>query len=354
MLTIFRPKAKTILGIDIGSSSVKVLEINRVGDHFKVEGYGCETLPDKAVEGNVIKDIDTVASAIKRIMTRSRFQCKQAAIAVPDSSVISKVVQINEGLNEQEMEELVIVEADKYIPYPIDEINIDFEVIGPSPKNTTMLDVLIVASRAENVSTRVEAIARAGLEVKIVDVESYAVERALLNLSTELPAEGVEKIIAVLDIGSLFTHLYVMDSMKIIFSREEEFGSHLLIENTAQQYEMTYEQALQAHEQNQLPADYQTSVLKPFQEMMLLQIKRTLQFFYSTSHHGFVDYILLAGRVARMPGFLEMIQEQLGIPAAIADPFSHMEFGAMANQEQIHQDAPALLISCGLALRQAE
>lgn len=354
MLKLLNPKKKSILGIDVSSTSVKIIEIVTEGSEHKIIGYDTELLPDKTVEGNVIKEIDVLADSIKRAVARAKFSTKSAAMAVPDSTVINKIVQINEGLSDDEMEEIVVMEADKYIPYPIDEINIDFSIIGPSSKNSAMLDVLIVASRAENITNRVEVLTKAGLEAKIVDVESYAVERAAELMAHELPAEGADKIIAIIDVGSNYTHLFVLHGMQIIFTREEEFGGRLLIESIAQRYDMTYEQALQSSMQGELPDDYREAVLAPFQEMVLLQVKRTLQFFYSTSQHSFVDHILLAGGLARQVGLAELIQEELSVPTTIANPFASMTVGKMVNQERINNDAPALLVACGLALRQID
>ncbi|CEG56443.1 type IV pilus assembly protein PilM [Legionella fallonii] len=354
MLKLFRPQHHSVLGIDISSSAVKILEISGSGEALCVDGYGRENLPPFALDGNLIKDTEAVANCIKKVLLKSRLTSKNAALAVPDSVVINKVVQINDGLNDQEMEELVIIEADKYIPYPIDEINLDFEILGHSAKNSAMLDVLIVASRAENVHRRAEVAALAGLTATIIDVESYAVERAALQLAKDLPASGQDKIVAIVDIGMRFCHLFVLDGMKLIFSREEKFGGMQLIEAIAEHYKMTPEQAMEAKEQGTLPNDYDSEVLTPYKEMLLLQIKRTLQFFYSTSQHGFVDHILLAGGGARQYGLDTLIQEQLGVMTTVANPLARMSMNKTINLEAIKNDAPALMVACGLALRNIE
>lgn len=354
MLKLFKPKHRSILGIDISSFAVKILEISGTHNSLCVEGYGYELLPANALDGNVIKDIDAVADCIKRVIMKSKLSSKQVAVAVPDSAVISKVVQMNDGLTDQEMEELVVIEADKYIPYPIDEINLDFEIQGHSAKNSAMLDVLIVASRAENVNSRVEAITRAGLEAKVVDVESYAVERMAQLFSKDLPAGGQDKIIPIIDIGAHYTHLFVLKNMRLIFSREEKFGGMQLIDAIAERYNMTIEQAITAKNDNQLPADYESEVLEPFKEMVLLQVKRTLQFFYSTSQHNDVDHVLLAGGVARQPGLAALIQEQLNVPTTVANPLLSMSLGKNVQVDTINEDAPSLITACGLALRNIE
>lgn len=353
MIKWFKSQHHSILGIDISSTSVKILEISGTGDEHSVEGYGSMALPPHAIEGNVIKNIDEVANCIKKILTKEQLKCKRAALAVPDSAAISKVVQISDGLSDQEIEEVVIVEAEKYIPYPIEEINIDFEILGPTPKNSAMNDVLIVASRAENVNNRVEAITRAGLEAKVIDVESYAVERVAQLFAPMLPAQGQKKIIAIIDIGAVYTHLFVLDSMKIIFSREEEFGSKQLIDSMVQHYGMTIAAAAEAIERRECPPDYEDAVLNPFHEMILLQVKRTLQFFFSTSHHTFVDYILLAGGGAKQPGLDQLLQEQINIPTSVANPFAYMSLGKQVDRDRITRDSPTLIVACGLALRNA-
>jgi type IV pilus assembly protein PilM len=354
VLNLFKSQHRSILGIDISSTSVKILELSKTGDQYCVEGYGRAVLPNNAMESNVIKDIDTAAACIRKVLTATGLTCKNVACAVPESSAISKVIQINAGLTAQEIEELVVVEADKYIPYPIDEINVDFSVLGPSVKNSAMLDVLIVASRSENVNNRVDVITQAGLVLKVVDVESYAIERALQLLKAELPAGGDKKNIAIFDVGAVYTHLFVLHNMKMIFSREEEFGGKQLIDLVMQHYSMEQQEALAAIEQGTLPEDYANEVLQPFKELILLQVKRSLQFFFSTSHYTFVDHIILAGGMANIPGIAQLLQEHINIPTSIANPFAHMNLAKTVDRESITKDAPMLMVACGLALRLIE
>ncbi|AHE66708.1 type IV pilus assembly protein PilM [Legionella oakridgensis ATCC 33761 = DSM 21215] len=340
-----------MLGVDISATSVKILEISISGERHCVEGYGRAVLPETAMEGNIIKDVDAVADCIRKILSSEHLTCKQAALAVPDSATISKIIQINDGLKDEEMEEIVVMEADKLIPYPIDEINLDFNVLGSSSKNTAMLDVLLVASRAENVSNRVEAITRAGLEAKVVDVESYAVERAAQLLMSDLPAEGVNKIIAIIDIGAVYTHFFALHGLKIIFTREEEFGGRQLLESIMQRYGMKAEEAAVALQQGTLPEDYEKDVLQPFRELVLLRVKRGLQFFFSASDHTYVDHILLAGGVAKQLNIAQLLQEHINIPASVANPLKHMDFANGVSRERVMSDSSRLLVACGLALR---
>ncbi len=354
MFNWFQSQHRSVLGVDITSTSVKILEISKTGGQYCVEGYGRAPLPEYATEGNVIKDINVVANTIKNLLLSANLTSKYAACVVPESATISKVIQINAALTLQEIEELVVIESDKYIPYPIDEVNMDFNIIGPSTKNSAMVDVLIVASRSENVSQRVDVMTRSGLIAKIVDVESYVIERAAQLLKPDLPAGGEKKNIAVIDMGAALTHLFVLHGMKIIFSREEAFGGNQLTEAVIQRYQMPLEDALLAIEQGSLPEDYGREVLSPFMELILLQVKRALQFFFSTTHHTFVDHIILAGGVAKLPGIAQLLQEHINIPTSIANPFSQMTFAKKVNREAMTNDAPMLMVACGLALRQIE
>lgn len=325
MLNWFKSKHRSILGVDISSFSVKILELSRSGDQYRVEAYGKADLPENAMEGSTIKDVAAVAKCIKKIMETTSFSSKSAALSIPDSSTISKIIQVNDTLTEQDIEELIISESEKYIPYPIDEVNIDFNVIGPSAKNSAMRDVLMVASRAENVNNRVEVTRLAGLQAQIIDVESFAVERAAQMLVKELPAEGDKKNIAVIEIGASFTRLFVLHDMKNIFTREEEFGAKQLIDAIVQKYGIDRIEALQALSKQTLPDDYESQVLQNFKESILLQVKRALQFFFSTTHYTFVDHIVLAGGVAKLPGLAQLLQEHINIPTSIANPFLYMD-----------------------------
>lgn len=350
----FVPKHCSILGIDITSASVKILEISGNAERLCVENYGREVLPAHALDGKIIKDIDAIASCIRKLVNQLATNCKQVVLAVPDAAIISKIVSIDAGLNDEELEELIVIEADKHIPYPINEINLDFEILGHSEKNHSLLEVLIVASRAENVNSRVEAVTRAGLDVLVVDVESFAVERAVRKFAQQLPAAGQDKTIAIIDIGAHYTHLFVLHGMKLIYARDENFGGMQLVEAIARHYQLTIEQAVLAQEHGTLPADYEAQVLVPFKDTMLVQIKRTLHFFYSASQEEQVEHILLAGGLAQLPGLVRSIQEQLGVTTTVANPFSNMSFGTNIQLYSLNQDAPSLMVACGLALRNIE
>lgn len=350
MLKLFKPKHQSILGIDISAASVKIIELGGSADQRHVVDYGSEPLPAHALDGHVIKDVDAVANSIRRLISRGSFQTKLASVAVRDSAVISKTIQINDGLADSELEELIVMDADKYIPFPIEEVNMDFVVLGPSAKNASKLDVLIVASRSENISSRVDAITKAGLQLKIVDVESYAIERAVKLLVNDLPSQGQGKVIAVMDIGSNLSNLCVLQNMKMIYTREEDFGGEQLLKDIVQHYAVSFDEAVRMRQEDTLPDDYETAVLAPFIELLILQIKRSLQFFFSTTHCEFVDHIFLAGGVAMLPDLANQVSESLKVPSSVANPLQRMSVPKKLGDI----NGSSLMIACGLALRGVE
>jgi type IV pilus assembly protein PilM len=271
-------------------------------------------------------------------------------VAVSGSAVITKVIEMDADLSDDERESQIRLEADQYIPYPLEEISLDFEVIGPSPTNPERVSVLLAASRTENIEFRTDVLVIANLTAKVVDVEAYAMERAFDLLVDSLPC-GREGTVAVIDIGATMTTLNVINDGKIIYTREQLFGGRQLTEEIQRRYGLSFEEAGKLKKEGGLPDDYEVEVLQPFKEAVVQQVTRSLQFFFSSSQYNDVDHILLAGGTASILGLAETVQEKLGTAVAVANPFVHMSFAPQINAAAISNDAPALMIACGLALR---
>lgn len=350
MFAQFRKK-KSMVGIDISATAIKMLELSFSDNQYRVESYAVTPLPSGAVIEKNIKDQAAVIEGIKRTIERAGTRTKNAALAVSDSSVITKVISVDASLNDEDMEENVAIEADKFIPYPLDEVRLDFDVIGESAKNPQMLDVLLVASRSENVTVRAEVAQQAGLDVKVVDIESYAMERACHLLLADLPNQGREQTIAIFDVGATMTNLTILHDLSTVFTREELFGGQQLTQEIQQRYDLTFEDAGRAKKTGSLPDDYETEVLIPFKESAVLQIRRALQFFFSASKHSTIEHILLAGGAVQISGLPEMITEQVGIPTSMVNPFANMAVNDSIDIRWLNNDAPALMICCGLAMR---
>tara|TARA_R110002051_G_scaffold90269_3_gene158949 strand:- start:7599 stop:8663 length:1065 start_codon:yes stop_codon:yes gene_type:complete len=351
VLGLIKKKANTLLGIDISSTTVKLLELSRSGNRYKVEAYAVEPLPPSAVVEKNIVELEGVGQALEKVLARSRSSLKQAAVAVAGSAVITKTIEMDADLDPEEMEEQIKLEADQYIPYPLDEVAIDFEVQGSSPRNPEKAEVLLAACRRENVDIREAALALAGLSARVVEVEAYAMERACDLVIDQLDGDRDEMTVAVIDIGATMMTLSVLSKGRIIYTREQLFGGKQLTDEIQRRYGLSQEEAGLAKKQGGLPDDYESEVLGPFKDAVVQQVSRSLQFFFAGGQYNDVDYILLAGGTASIPGLDNLIQQKIGTTTLVANPFANMTLSNKVNAVALSNDAPALMIACGLAMR---
>ncbi|HEY4528961.1 MAG TPA: pilus assembly protein PilM [Luteimonas sp.] len=339
-----------LVGVDISSTAVKLLQLSRSGDRYKVEHYAVEPLPPNAVVEKGIVEVEAVGEAIRRAMSRSGSKARHAAAAVAGSSVIIKLIPMPADLDDDEMESQVELEAVNYIPYPIEEVNLDFEMLGPMPGNPEMVQVMLAASRSESVEMRASALELGGLTAKVMDVEAFAIENAfgLLADTLNVPHDG---IVALVDIGATMTTLSILRNGRGLYTREQVFGGKQLTDEVMRRYGLSYDEAGLAKRQGGLPESYEIEVLEPFKEALVQQISRLLQFFYAGSEFNRVDQVVLAGGCASITGIAAMVEEQLGVQTVIANPLARMTLGSRVQAHALAQDAPALMIACGLALR---
>lgn len=348
---LFRRKNIPLLGVDISSTSVKLLELSRSGSRYRVESYAVEPLPPNSVMEKSITDAQLVGEAIGRAVKKAGTRTKAAACAVAGSAVITKVISMPANLGDDEMEGQIQIEADQYIPYSLDEISLDFSVLGPSGNDPDRVDVLLAASRSDNVDIRVAALEVGGLEARVVDVEAFALENAMALLGTQAGPLGQAHIVAVMDVGATASTLSVIEDSKIIYTREQLFGGRQLTDEIQRRYGLSYEEAGLAKRQGGLPDNYEPEVLRPFMESMAQEVNRALQFFYSSSQVGTVDHVVIAGGCASIANIDTLVQSKIDTPVSIANPFANMTAASRVRAEALANDAPALMIACGLALR---
>lgn len=350
MFGLFENKTTPVLGVDISSTAVKLIELSESGGRYRVESYAVVPLPPGAVVEKNITQIEPVGEVLVKALAQSKSKLTHAAAAVAGSSVITKVIQMEAGLKDDEMEAQITLEADQYIPYPLEEVALDFEVLGQARDNEDQVDVLLAACRKENVESRVDTLDVAKLEVKVVDIEAYAIERAFGLLKNQLDYTDGQTV-AIVDIGSTVTSLVVLSEGRTIYTREQLFGGKQLTEEIQRRYGLSEEEAGRAKKEGGLPEDYEAEVLAAFRDAVVQQITRALQFFFSASRYNDVDGIVLAGGVASMAGLAELVQNKLGTPTTVANPFANMAVSARVNATALSEDAPSLMVACGLALR---
>jgi type IV pilus assembly protein PilM len=351
-LDIFKAKAPPLFGLDISSSSVKMLEIVDAGKGaYRVERYVIEPLPKDAVVDGNINILEAVADAVGRGYKRLATRTKHVAMAVPTGAVITKKIIVQAGLREEELETQVQGEANQYIPFALEEVNLDFQVLGPSPTSPEEQEVLIAATRKEKVADRIAVAEQAGLKPLVMDVESFAQMSALGLVITQLPAAGKDLNIAVVDVGANVMQVSVIRNEQSVYAREQAFGGNQLTADIVSRYGMSPEEAENAKRSGGLPDDFEAEVMRPFMENLSQEVQRALQFFFTSTSYNQVDHILLAGGSAVIPGLDEVVNTRTQVPTMIANPFSAMQASPRIQLKRLMQDAPSLIISCGLAIR---
>jgi len=350
VLEFLSRKSKTLLGVDISSTAVKLLQLSLVNGKYRIENYVMRPLPANAVVEKNISDIDAVGDCIRQALSILKPDSKEAAVAVAGSAVITKIIEMSAAMSDDEMENQIIVEADQYIPYPLSEVAIDFERQESTDPNSDFVDVLLAACRKENVESRVGALQSGGLSAQVVDIEAYAMERAFALLEDQLQVSDPQTV-AILDIGATVTTLHVLLSGKTIYTREQLFGGRQLVEDVQRRFGLSAVEAETAIRRGTLPEEFEQELLSPFKDAVVQQISRSLQFFFSSSQYNDVDQIILAGGVAAIDGLSELVREQLATPAMVANPFLNLATGSKVNKTLLTNDAPALMIACGLAMR---
>lgn len=350
--TLLNPKARPLLGLDISSSAVKLVELTANGkEGYRVERYTIEVLPKDAVSDGNIANMDGVVDAVKRAWKRLGTSTRNVAMALPGSAVITKKIIVPAGLRDDQLEIQVESEANQYIPFAIDEVNLDFQVIGPAPSLPDELEVFIAASKKERVEDRVAVADAAGLSAVVVDVETQAALSAFELIERQLPGGGKNQTIALVDAGSSVMSLTVMRNGQQVYAREQAFGGGQLTQDIARHYGMTYEEAEVAKRAGTLPEGYETELLAPFMENLALEISRALQFFFTSTQYNQVDNIVLAGGCAVIPGVDEVVATRTQVSTLIANPFANMVLSERVRAKSLLADASSLMVACGLALR---
>ena len=353
MFEFLNVHTRPLVGIDISSSAVKLVSLGQDSNkgQYTLEAYGIELLPAQVVVERNLKAIDKATKAVRHLVEQLKINRKYVAISVAGSSVVSRVVQLSARYKELQLAEQIEAEAERYFPFPLEEIYYDFEVLGPFERNPEFSDVLLAAARVETVDSRVTAITEAGLKAVVVDVEWMAIERAFPLVVSHLPEQGKGQNFALIDMGATTTSIYVIRDLKVIYNREQAFGGKHLIDEIQRRYGLSAEEAFIAQRYGELPEDYMAEVLTPFKETVIQQISRALQIFSSSSEELDIHYVVLAGGISKIQGLETLAQSQLKIKSFIANPFINVKIADNINKDALFEEASGLLVACGLALR---
>ncbi len=353
-LDFFKMKSPRLIGVDISSSSVKMVELSMIGkgnQTYRIEHYAIEPMPADAMLDGGIVNLEAVGECLHRGWKRMGTRQRNVALALPVTDVITKKIIVPAGQREDDLAFQVENEASQYIPFPLDEVDLDFQVIKPVPNSPEEVEVLIAASRKEKVEDRVAAALSAGLKAIVIDVESYAAQAAFELTLGQLPESGKDQVIALVDIGATVMKINVFHNGEPIYTRDQPFGGNQLTQEIGNQFNLSSEESETAKRNGNLPNNYKTDVLQPFCETLAIEVMRAIQFFYTSTQYTDVNYIFIAGGCAVIPGLKEIIASRTQVSTFVVNPFSNMELSRSVISRQLNLDAPALLIACGLALR---
>lgn len=354
LFDFFKERTPPLIGVDISSTTVKMVELSGDGkSSIHLESYSIAPLPrDAVVDGN-IASLENVGESVRRAWKLLNTREKNAALALPAAAVISKKVNMQAGLSETEMELQVEAEANQYIPFSLDEVNIDFQQLDPLPNSPETVEVLIAASKKERIEDRVAVAEDAGLKVVVMDVETYATEASYTLAVNQLPNAGREQTVMIVDVGAQMMHINVLHDNQSVYTREQPFGGSQLTQEIVRRYGLSVEEAEIAKRKGGLPENYESEVLEPFVQSMAMEIARAAQLFTNSTQFG-IDHILLAGGCAAIPGAVEAVGARTRVNTIAANPFINMTIAKHIDKNQLATDAPALMIACGLAMRRFE
>ena len=350
--SLFGQSSPPLLGMDISTSGVRLVELAVVGKgELRLERYAAEPLPRGAVVDGNIENIEQVSEAMRRVWKKSGTRVKLVALGMPPASVITKKIILPAGLSEDQLEVQVDSEASQYIPFALDEVSLDFDLIGVAASSPDDVEVMLAASRKEKVEDRVAIAEAAGLNAVIMDIESYAARAALDRVIVQSAKDNEGQIVALFQIGAQVTHISVMLDGDTIYEREQPFGGNQLTQDIVRAYGMSFDEADAKKKSGDLPASYHDELLTPFLESAALEVTRAIQFFYTSTPYTRIDQLFLAGGCALIPGLLDMVASRTRISSAVVSPFKGMSLGPSVREQQLRAEAPAYLVACGLALR---
>lgn len=343
---------RPLIGVDVSSSSIKMLELGDTGKGVRrVERYSIVPLPkDAIVDGSVAKP-ELVEAAMRDAWRKLGSKTRSVAMALPAAAVITKKILLPKTASEADIDSQVAADASQMAPFPLDDVSLDYQIIGPNVGNPEENDTLLVVTRKDRVEERVAIAEAAGLKPLVMDVDAFATLTAYEQMAFQLPEHGRNQTVAIIDVGARTTHVNVVHNGQPVYQREHALGGDTLTSEITRRFELSSEEAEDAKRKGLLPERYESEVLYPFLETVAQEIARALQMFFSATAYQRIDHILLAGGCSAIPGLDEVVNTKTQTSTLIANPFAKMAVSQQIRARQLAMDAPALFVACGLALR---
>lgn len=347
MKSLFQKKAKTIIGLDIGTKFVKAISLDMSGKQCKVLGFACEPITSMAFSEREIKDFDAISKALKKVQMSIKAKGKDCAIAVAGSSVISKVVYMEPDQTDYELETQIELEADSLIPYPLDEVYLDFQEIAPSKTHVGKVEVLLSAAHRDMIDSRITLVREAPFEPVIVDIESNALADTFLQFGSSKANE----VSVCINLGASLMQVCVIESGRVIYNKEHTFGVNNFVQDLAVLNNLEAQEVEQQLASFTAPDSWFTDTMPTFVSSLQQQIQRALQMFVATSHKQMPSAFYLCGGGANLPNICEDLSRDMAMDVTLFNPFEKMDVDAKVNHEKLLSLAPQLTIAAGLATR---
>jgi type IV pilus assembly protein PilM len=345
-------KAKSIVGLDIGSSAVKAVELKPAGKGYKVTAFGAEPVPPDAIVDGAIIDAGSVADAITRVFEGNKaFKSKDVCASLSGNAVIVKKITLP-VMTENELAESIYWEAEQYIPFDIQDVNLDYQILDPGtgPNSRGSMDVLLVAAKKEKIGDYTNAIAQAGRTPVIVDVDAFALQNAF-EVKSGLEAD---RNVVLLNAGASAININILQGDQSVFTRDISMGGNAYTEAVQKELDLPFDSAEQL--KKGIPVDGATyeeaqPVLHAVTENVLLEIQKTFDFYKASASADHIDRIMLSGGASRVDGFHQMVQERFNAPVEDFDPFRAVTWDAKKLGGEPADMAPSAAVAVGLALR---
>jgi type IV pilus assembly protein PilM len=347
---VFR-KAKSLVGLDIGSSAVKAVELRAAGRGYRIATYGSEPLPPDSIVDGAIIDGAAVADAIRRLFDGRGIRTKDVAASLSGNAVIVKKITLP-TMTEAELAESIYWEAEQYIPFDIQDVNLDYQVLDGAEAGKGTMDVLLVAAKKEKIADYTGVIAQAGRTAVIVDVDAFALQNAYeVNYAIEPAA-----VVVLLNAGASATNINILSGEQSVFTRDVSIGGNAYTEALQRELSLPFEVADQLKRGETVDGvsfEEARPVLRAVTENVMLEIQKTFDFFKATASSDRIDRLVVSGGASRAEGFMEILAERFGAPVEAFDPFRRVAFDARKVAGNPAEIAATAAVAVGLALRRA-
>ena len=344
---LFR-RAKSLVGLDIGSSSVKAIELKPAGKGFRVSALGVESVPPDSIVDGAIIDGGAVADSVRRLFSNKRFKAKDVVASLSGNSVIVKKITLP-TMTEAELSESIYWEAEQYIPFDIQDVNLDYEILDAGAAGS--MEVLLVAAKKDKIADYTNVISQAGKTPAVVDVDVFALQNAFeANYGFESGA-----IVAIVNAGASAININILSGSQSVFTRDVSMGGNAFTEAVQKELNLPYESAEQLKKGQDVDgATYEDArpVLRAMTDNVLLEVEKTFDFFKATASSERIDRIMLSGGASRVEGFAESLRERFGTEVEQFDPFRQVACDPKkVGIDDLNDYGPVAAVAMGLALR---